>query len=406
MPAKRIETPLDVIAPVEKLHYDEMLDLVCKAFSSGHDYWDFDRHCRTCYIGTSHYSWPLSRIGIADGTIVTHWGIWDYPMRVGSATLRVAGVGVVATHGHYLKRGLMSKTIRAWLADMDGGDVDMTILFGISDFYHRFGYVFGWAGDEYVMHTRRLPEGKGPKLSCLGHAVTPELDRLANRASRGLTGMAVRPTYSVHRKEYVSYAWAGRDGKPVGFVTAGEFRGRWVVVDHAGDVDNVLLAVRELADRDGAKKVHFLDLHARSPLARRLRQGTADRSQAFIQSGGPMIRTLNLRSCLGKLAGELTRRLKGTTHAGFTGSLTVADPRETVTLAIAKGVVSLADGRKPKGPAGAIRGGEEIAQLLIGTHAPDETVEGFGTKVTGAAKDLIGLLFPAQEPNLARVDHY
>ncbi len=53
-----------------------------------------------------------------------------------------------------------------------------------------------------------------------------------------------------------------------------------------------------------------------------------------------------------------------------------------------------------------IRGGREIAQLLIGTEAPEEVMEAACMEVTGDAAELARVLFPAQQPQLSQLDRF
>ena len=48
----------------------------------------------------------------------------------------------------------------------------------------------------------------------------------------------------------------------------------------------------------------------------------------------------------------------------------------------------------------AIRGGMEIVQLVVGTETPDEVVEMNDMQLSGDAKHLIRVLFPAQYPQM------
>jgi len=54
----------------------------------------------------------------------------------------------------------------------------------------------------------------------------------------------------------------------------------------------------------------------------------------------------------------------------------------------------------------AVRGGEEIAQLLIGTDPPEEIITAAGTRLTGQARALVDVLFPHQHPVLGAWDAY
>jgi predicted N-acetyltransferase YhbS len=129
-----------VIAPDRRKHADAVIDLMGKALPQGRGYYWMRDACRDVYLLRAHYDWRPSRIGLISNRVVTHFGIWDYQMRVGSARVRVGGVGGVATDADYRKRGLMDRTARASMEAMRAQGYDVSLLFGIDDFYHRFGY--------------------------------------------------------------------------------------------------------------------------------------------------------------------------------------------------------------------------------------------------------------------------
>ena len=54
----------------------------------------------------------------------------------------------------------------------------------------------------------------------------------------------------------------------------------------------------------------------------------------------------------------------------------------------------------------AIRGGEEIAQLLIGSDDPIEIARAAGTKLSREARMLAAILLPAQHPMICLGDRY
>jgi hypothetical protein len=81
----------------------------------------------------------------------------------------------------------------------------------------------------------------------------------------------------------------------------------------------------------------------------------------------------------------------------------VADTREKVTLALDRGRVAVEDGRPSPH---AVRGGDHVAQLLIGADEPGEVIRAAGMKVTGDARQLVPILFPNQHPQLAQRDRF
>ena len=267
---------LELLAPDPKVHREEMLDLIAKVFSDS-GYFSFRRHCREGYIENSFYDWSASRIGLVDGRIVTHYGVWDYQMRIGSARVRVGGIGVVATHGDYRGKGLMAKTTQACIDAMTQQGYDMTILFGIDNFYHKFGYVPAWQDNSYNLYVRDLPQGPALKLRKRYRLDDPEMVRLGNRAYEGVTGSAVRPTHLVLGTLWKQeiHGWFDVRGRLRGFVRTNPDRGnehRLIVVDAVGEVGECMSAIAAVARKQGRSELRFLNLPHGSAMASALRQ--------------------------------------------------------------------------------------------------------------------------------------
>jgi hypothetical protein len=175
------------------------------------------------------------------------------------------------------------------------------------------------------------------------------------------------------------------------------------VHEHVGPTDEILAAVSALSREHWCRTLRFRGVPYHGDLCRRLRQGTVLREQKYVRNGGAMVHTLNLRTTLNKLTHELGRRLAASPYAGWTGLLAVQDAQEEVCLTIENGTVRVVD---PSETPHAVRGGEEIAQLLIGTDDPKETVANAGIRLAGDAAALAPVLFPAQHPTLGSWDHY
>jgi hypothetical protein len=227
---------------------------------------------------------------------------------------------------------------------------------------------------------------------------------LYNAQNARATGTAVRPTYLANfHPDWKAFQWRGPTGAVAGYVMVAGGDDVLTVHEHVGPTDEVLAAVAALSKEHWCHRARFRGVPYHSDLCRRLRQGTVLREQRYVGNGGAMIHTLNLRSTLEKLVGELGRRLATSSYAAWSGHLAVQDARQEVCLAIENGTVRVVDPREtPHG----LRGGEEIAQLLIGTDEPQETVANAGIRLTGDAAALAPVLFPAQHPTLGSWDHY
>lgn len=70
-------------------------------------------------------------------------------MRIGAAVVRMDGIGGVGTDEAYRNRGYSRRVMERALETMRAGDAAISTLFGIQDFYQRFGYEP--SGPEYTV---------------------------------------------------------------------------------------------------------------------------------------------------------------------------------------------------------------------------------------------------------------
>jgi len=397
---------LELIAPDQRVHGEAMIDMIAKSFGR---YFHMRDRCRHGYILQSHYDWQTSRIGLIGGRIVTHYGVWGYSMRIGTARVRVGGIGAVATHADFRKSGLMAKTAQETIQAMSQAGYDMSVLFGIADFYHRFGYVRAWPWRRWTVKTEDLPKDK-PTVRVRTFKLSQrekwrrQMEAIYNREYAMLTGTAVRPTYrTVGDRRDVCYYWLDRRGRVAGYVAVRRHEDHLRCHETCGNAEQALRILARLARRQGCREVRFESLPYDHPLCRRLRGGNCRVEYTYQKSGGAMIRTLSLRSTLAKLTAELSRRLKDSHLATWRGRLLIADPREKVVLAVNRSEVRLASDKRA---ANAVCGGEEIAQLLIGADEPGEIIEAGKMKTAGRARELAAVLFPHQHPILMQADRF
>lgn len=399
-------TELRVGAPRRRAHGEAIYELTAKAFPD-FGYYETVRICREVYFNQSHYDWTVSRIGLVEGDLVTHFGVWDYRMRIGTAQVRVGGVGAVATEGRFRKQGLMDITATAALEAMRAAGYEFSLLFGIDNFYHRFGYVRAWNDFSVLVRVSDLPKEKpsAPVRAfrpSLGH---PELVSVYNAHHATTTGTAVRPTY---RRMYPwiqgpeGYGWR-EGGRLAGYVLVTRDGSRLRCHECCGETEQVLRTLSLVARKRQCEQVQFETLPYMSDLAKRLRRGNCRIETRYRANGGAMVRTINLGSALQSMSGELSRRLQASYLASWRGDLLIADSREQVMLRLARGQVEV---RPPGETPHTLCGGDAVAQLLIGTDTPEEVIEAGGMQVSGEAARLAEALFPAQWPQLSQLDGY
>jgi len=289
-----------VITPDPVTHRTELLDMTSKVFSRGMGYFGAHTWSKNAYIYNSNYDWNSSCIGIMDGRIVTHFGIWGYDMRIGRARVKTAGVGLVATHADYRKRGLMGKTIRRCLELVLENNYDVSLLFGIAHYYDRFGYVSAWVPSDYRVEGHLIGAGKPThRIYKFAPRHRGDLATLYNRENATRTGTAVRPTYLKNQwpEKWSGYLWKDGRGKVIGYVIVARQDGDLQCVECVGDDAEVLAVLATLRKRWALRDLRFKNLHYDSPLRKRITRRMCWERRRYIYTGGPMIGSSTSSPC-------------------------------------------------------------------------------------------------------------
>ena len=384
------------------------MDLAAKNF---HDYWEFRDYCTRGYISDSHYDWKASRIGVVGDKAVSHFGIWGYKMRIGKDAVRTGGIGMVCTDNPYRKKGYLTATAKASIHAMRECGYDISMLFGIPDFYNKLGYVKAWDDSICSLKSaslRSLP-AKPIKLKKFGYQPNSWTDKIANRTNAGLTGTAVRPTYGKSRtkEKDTCWYWTNHKDEPSGYVMIQNDGSDFQLIDWGGAAIDVLVAVSKLTNKSHSATIDMRALHARSELFAALQKLPYRMETNHNPTGGAMVRILNLESLLNKIRRTLFSRFEACGLSDWQNDLLIKSPAEAVILSVRAGKIEarqMAAGETP--PKHKITAGQEIAQLLIGLHPPDEIISTAQIRCSGDARKLCQALFPVQMPRLGAWDHF
>ena len=75
-----------------------------------------------------------------DEEMVSQLGLREYQMRFGSAQLKLGGIDGVGTKEEHRNKGYSRHVMEHTIALMNENGYDVSMLFGIPNFYHKFGY--------------------------------------------------------------------------------------------------------------------------------------------------------------------------------------------------------------------------------------------------------------------------
>ncbi len=400
---------LQIVPPDKTKHLTGIAELMGLAFGENDPAAWRDRIGALLEADRLHYSWRDSRVGLLDGRVVTHVGVVRYRMRLGPGQVLTAGVSAVATHPYCRGRGFMARTFSETLSGFAGAGYGLSLLFGIDNFYSRFGYCRAWNETEIAVRLQDLPaEEPAPPRREYPEVPWSLVNPLYNLWAATIPGTSVRDdrlSPPAFMEGMVTFVWDDSAGKTDGYVmvTAGECDLR--VLEFAGPPATVLAEVREIARAWRRRRIVFADLSLAAPLARRLLQGACELRIRPRADGGPMVRTVRLRPCLEALAPDLEARLaEAPTALRRAGGLVLSDGREEIGVRLDNAGLRVTE---PFSTEHRLNAGDRLATLLLGGEPPEDVLARPGVEAgSPVAAALARLLFPERFPMLVKADRF
>jgi GNAT superfamily N-acetyltransferase len=130
------------------------------------------------------------------GLSVSHCGIVHLGIYIGRAIIPVDGIDDVWTDVDHRRQGYARQLVGATVCHMRAGDAALSVLYGISDFYPKFGYAtvgydFGIRLNELDRPSFRVPDGWSIRPFALSDL--DAIQRIYERETVGTVGPAIRP---------------------------------------------------------------------------------------------------------------------------------------------------------------------------------------------------------------------
>ncbi|GAC1400839.1 MAG: hypothetical protein NVSMB65_18520 [Chloroflexota bacterium] len=379
-----------------------------------------------------------------DGTKVSTCEIIPLTLQVGVATVRIDGIGDVGTSEDHRNRGYSRRVLTAAVARMRDGDAALSMLYGIPNFYHKFGYTH--VGPEYSLCIPvRVPS---PALAEGWHArrLTPgDVDacRLLYQqdAARSVGAVARRPD-AFPWTDFEALARGERDHDecrvvhdPQGAVAAYAWRGTrfWgthllehhhpralalaevVARDHLA-ADAVLAACQGWAADEAHRRGRpvgdiVVSLPPTTPVATAAMLGTLVLRQEYEAGANFMARVLDTGRLLRALAPELTRRL-ATALPSFQGSIALGTEAGTATIQCTRDGVTVEDIPRPLTESEPHEAPvlwlpqTTLAQLALGAFSAADLLARLETPPRGRLRDVLEAMFPRRHPHIAVPDRF
>jgi hypothetical protein len=375
-------------------------------------------------------------------------------MRIGAAVVRMDGIGGVGTEEGFRHRGYSRRVMETAVQQMRQGDAALSTLFGIEDFYQKFGYET--TGPDYsvvlpladaAVPTRALPRGwrfrpltadDMPAVMRLYHANTrratgalvrhdaggdpSETDRLAGvnpdarkiglRAWNRLQAIAVEPGKDAcrvlvdERGRIAAYAWFGANWW-MGVRRRDLPRAFHIAEAMARDTeaaDNLLVACRAWADEAGSDcESVALAIPPEGSVAAAAAYESGQMLAVYTRGGDFMGRVLDTGRLLRQLLPELAARVRSA-RLPFQGRLTFRTDEGEAAIVISADD-ALVDG--------GVNGGlvvelpqTVLARLCLGGFDPADLLARLPNRPDREVEALLQVLFPRRMPHIYPMDRF
>jgi predicted acetyltransferase len=361
---------------------------------------------------------------LIEGELASWLWVIDHQMRIGTAQVHMGGIGGVNTDYRYRMKGYMRALLEDTVRYMTGQGYDVSMLFGISGFYPKFGYASCLPSHKQIVQTRDAEDaGKEASKEAGSYATCALKDEdidgvraLYNRNNAARTASIVR-CEKYFTKFTKGTAWWGE--APVGFVLkdqAGQVAA-YAVYDKSDRAVNV----SEIESRDDTLFAALMSALAEQAIEKRCGQITfhlppdhafAEYAQRFgckwetdcPRNGGGMMRILNLEALMVKVRAELERRIALSRMLQQSGSLTIETDLGAVTLNVEQGRLALGAGHHSGSLLNLSQ--DRLTQMLVGYRRPCDVLNDPGVRATGDVLPWLEALFPTGHPYVWHADQF
>lgn len=359
---------------------------------------------------------PGWKVELLDGgkSISRLW-IVDRLMRVGGAQVKVAGIAAVATDDPHKGKGLAGQVMEAALALIEREGYEASLLHGIPDFYHRFGYAPCMPEYGIRISTLNAERAPGPlPLQSFQASDLPSIARIYNGENAGRTGTAVRDaktwkgfprSVGWFTKAGVRVTVDGRD-RVTGYVVFDDDPERCRAAEAGGMGGEVMGSIlRFLAQRalELRKEEVHLAMPPDHPLALYARKFGCEADIRYPRNGEFMGRVIRFQPFMERLAEGLGRDAE---HPLPEGEVALSTELGACILKYKDGHGSLGE-PLTQGAEGSARFGQgTLFQMAMGYRSARDLLTASELQASSSQLDLLGAWFPLRNATMYWPDRF
>ncbi|NLN93762.1 MAG: GNAT family N-acetyltransferase [Candidatus Hydrogenedens sp.] len=347
----------------------------------------------------------------ADDKLAACITLYTYTLRLGEARLKMGGIAHVATASSFQKQGYAARLMEDTLQYMKAEGYEVSVLFGIADFYHRWGYTFVFPehSTQIEVEEALICSHGGGREREMKPADLNAIQRIHLRNDSDTAASIIR--FSQHysmRWDHWKNARVLLDehGKVVAY-HLGTFQGTEYQVTEAGVADGTwtgpLLHACALHARESfASQLNFY-LPPLHPLARSFVLLESDHTTRISRNCHGMMTILDVGDTFKAMKPEWEHRLKRYAPRDFSSEVTLLTEKEAWRIRCEEGRIEIA----PQGGKNKLSlTRQELTQLLVGYRHLEELLCSGRRPLPHSSRLLLETLFPKRFPYIWTLDRF
>lgn len=366
---------------------------------------------RSTGSGYPDYRREHTRVMFVAGEMTAALRIFTYTLRIGEARLKMGGLGCVTTAAPHRNKGYAARLMNDAMAYMQGHGYHVSILFGIADFYHRWG--FASVIPEYASMVSLREAEQNSEFSGKHRDIKPgdvsALQRIHNRNDGETACSLIR--IAAHFNRYWD-RWKkarvilDKNGKVVAYFVGTACDGDYCVSE-IGVEDYrwrpaLLNACVARAKTEYASRLRF-QAPPTHPFIQYLMQFRSDHEMHLSRNSDGMMAIVNMEETLECMIPEWESLLMQSAAASVNAEVTLVVDRAPYRIRAHKGAIDTA----PVLGANKISlTSVEMAQLLAGYRHVEESLASKRRVINAAGRLLLNTLFVKRTPYVWQQDRF
>lgn len=387
------------------LAHDLMAKMHCK------DYWEGMQWMQNVGRHYPGFIREHTRVALLDGEIACALRMTPDTLRIGEARLKMGGFGWVSTAGHCRNKGIARQLMANTMDYLKRHNYHVSMLFGIPNFYHRFGFVTTLADYRTTMNTVdlaplndlafRVRDGKPGDIQAI---------QKMHEASDQHTSCSI-----IRCAAHISHQWSlwkgirivtNENGTPLAYFLTKDEGTRLTVREvgfHRRETSAILLeAIRRDAERHFLNEV-AIDAPPSHAFIQYLMRYKSRHEMRLTQNEGGMLALVNLPETLESMIPEWEQGLRQAGLAGERIEATLVVERKPHRIRAVKGSIDIAqhNGANKFG----VSSGDFIA-LMSGYRYFNEVFAQQRRLIAADGRALLAAMFPRRTPFVWPTDRF